>query len=90
MKFPAKIQDMKICDCGMGDWEIISIEVDDKIRERFRTLLSCKDQKRILNYLKKRGKGEVVPKKQYILKMRCGFTWNKFVSEKMLKELKRK
>jgi len=88
MELPVRIRDMKICYCGKGDWQIVSITVDDKIEERFRTLLTVKEQRRILAYLKRRGKGETIPKKQYIFKMRCkncGFTWDKVVPEKILK-----
>ncbi len=87
MNFPMPISEWKICDCGKGDWEIKNITVDNKIKERFKTLLSPKEQRHLLVYMKKRG--ETLPERQYILKMcckGCGFSWNKFVSEKIFKQ----
>ena len=79
------ISEMKICDCGKGDWEVIKIDVDN-IEERFKKL-SKKEQKRMIRAMK----GREMAKKQYILTIRCkscGFTWEKHILDKQLEGMK--
>jgi len=90
VKFPVSISKWKICDCGKGDWQVIKIEKDDKLLERFNQLPK-KTQRAVLRDYKR--KGQKMSTYQYILTIRCrgcGFTWDKCVSENMLKKVEAK
>ena len=69
MKYPVSISKWRICNCGKGDWKIIKVQVDDKFKERFNTILTRREQKSILNLYKQRGMK--MSMKQYILTMQC-------------------
>ena len=69
MKFPLPISEMNLCDCGRGDWKVTSIEVDDQIEHRFKTLLTEREQKHVLKELKRRG--ATMSKKQYFIHRKC-------------------
>ena len=83
MEFPIPVSKWKICDCGKGDWQVVKIDVDDKIEERIRLFCRGKYRRMFLREIKE-GK---LSRKQYIFTIRCrgcNFTWTKFVSERML------
>ena len=86
MKFPLSVKDWKICDCEKADWQVIKIEKDDKLVERFRQLPK-RTQNAIIKHQKRVGGG--MSTYQYILTLRCrgcGFTWTEQVTENMLKK----
>lgn len=87
MKFPIPISQWKICDCGEADWEVIEVTTDN-IEERVKAMHQLKATRHTRRILREMDEGKF-SRKQYLFKLRCkqcGFTWTKFVTDRMLRK----